>query len=93
MMTNTNPTTTTTSANTAVAEKQKNALDDFHGMINQTYYDPIRVILSESQEGVLKDYRFKPPTEQTEQPEQTEQIEQTEQPQSSEYNGWMVVGC
>lgn len=64
--------------------KEKCALDDFNGMINQTYYDPIRMILSEADEGVLKDYQFL-----SSEPPQEELVET----HTTNDNGWLVLGC
>jgi hypothetical protein len=70
--------------NTQTGIKEKNALDDFYGMINQSYYDPIRVILNNSKEGVLKEYSFNPEEQETSHPTNTEETVD---------NGWMVLGC
>ena len=77
----TTQTSNPTNPNQRQPSKEKCALDDFNGMINQTYYDPIRVILSDSHDGVLKDYQFRLDLD-------TEPSEA----QSTNDNGWLVLG-
>ena len=86
------------SKGTGQTAKQKCALDDFNGMIRQTYYDPIRVVLSESNEGVLKDYTLGINTDSLDEFPSlsiTDQVEHSSiaepLPVAEQDNGWTVL--